>query len=68
MNIWSVILMLFWSIAGVWLIIGELPGMTKYRIEMIFGVTDRWGKVIYGLVIIAVTTKAFFNEITKGTV
>jgi hypothetical protein len=57
MDIWTVILMLFWSIAGVWLIVGELPGMTKHRIDMIFGVTNRWGKILIGLVLLAFVAK-----------
>lgn len=57
MDIWTAILMLFWSIAGVWLIAGELPVMAKHRIEVIFGVSSRWGKLLIGLFLLAIVAK-----------
>lgn len=52
MDIYSFILIVFWGIAGVWLVLGELPRFTKYHIDTIFGISDRRGKVAIGIAFI----------------
>ena len=68
MDPYGIILMSIWFCFGLVLVIGELSWFERIRITNVFGTENRWGKVIYGLVIIAITTKFFFDEITKGTV
>lgn len=48
MDIFTFFLLLCWTIAGVWLLVGELPRFQKHRIEQIFSVRNRWGKLIIG--------------------
>lgn len=57
MDVFTLILCVFWSIAGLWLIVGELPGMVKHRIPMIFGIENRWGKMLVGVGLLGVVGK-----------
>lgn len=53
MNVVTFILVVCWYIAGIWLLIGEIPRWHQYRIERILGVSNRFGKIIIGLALIA---------------
>lgn len=68
MDPYGIVLISIWFCFGLVLVVGELKWFKRIRIANVFGTENRWGKVTYGLVIMAVTTKAFFNEIARGTV
>lgn len=53
MDIFTFILVVCWAIAGVWLIVGEHPRMHQHRIDQIFGVKNRVGKIIIGVALLA---------------
>lgn len=57
MDVFTLILCVFWSIAGLWLVLGELPIMAKHRIPEIFGIKNRLGKVLFGAVLLAIVGK-----------
>ena len=57
MDPFTLILCVFWGVAGLWLVFGELPAMAKHRIPEIFGVKSRWGKVAFGLALLAFVGK-----------
>lgn len=66
MDPYGIILMGIWFCFGLMLVIGELKCFKRIRIANVFGTENRWGKVVYGLAIIAVTTKFFYEEVIKG--
>lgn len=66
MDPYGIILMGIWFCFGLMLVIGELKWFKRIRIANVFGTENRWGKVVYGLAIIAVTTKFFYEEVIKG--
>lgn len=68
MDPFGLILMGIWFCFGLMLVIGELKWFKRIRIANVFGTENRWGKVTYGFVIITITVKFFFDEITKGTI
>lgn len=53
MDVYTLILVVFWSIAGFWLIAGEHPRLHAYRVNAIFGISNRRGKIVIGVTLIA---------------
>lgn len=53
MDVFTFILIVCWYIAGFWLLIGEIPRWHHHRIERIFGVSNRFGKMLIGVLLIA---------------
>ena len=60
---YSVTLMAIWLCFGLVLVLGEIKWFKRIRIANVFGVENRWGKVVYGLVIVAITLKWFYSAI-----
>lgn len=56
-DIAEVISVVFWMIAGSWLLLGELPLFKSIRIDVLWGIESRWGKVVLGLVILAICSQ-----------
>lgn len=57
MDFWSVFLTTLWFFVGVWLILGETPLMSHVKIETIFGVENRWGKILMGVAFLLLVVK-----------
>lgn len=53
MDIFTFFSVVCWTIAGFWLILGEHPRLQKYKIEIIFGISNRYGKIAIGVFLIA---------------
>jgi hypothetical protein len=57
MDFWSLFLTMLWFFVGIWLILGETPLMNHVKIDIIFGIENRWGKILIGTAFLLLVAK-----------